>query len=128
MITVLFRDNKEKIREIISQFLGRIENANIGIVKEGDVVKIIEEDGLRNLVTLKEKIIELEDALLKDKKGVIYKSVLEAIEKTLLERMLEYVEGNQLKAARFLGINRNTMRMKIKKLGIDCQLFRIKNV
>lgn len=119
MITVLFGDNKEKIKEIIFQSLSKIDNTNIGIVKEGEMVKIIDKDGLKDLVTLKEKIIELEDMLLKDRKGIVYKSVLEAIERPLLERMLEYVEGNQLKAARILGINRNTMRSKINKLGID---------
>lgn len=128
MITVLFGDSKEKIKEIISQSLSKIGDTNISIVKEGEMIKIIDKSSLKDLVTLNEKIIELEDMLLKEKKGIIYKSVLEAIERPLLERMLEYVEGNQLKAARILGINRNTMRMKIKKLGIDCQLYKIKNV
>ena len=50
---------------------------------------------------------------------MLYKSILEAIEKPLIEHVLERTEGNQLKAARALGINRNTMRAKIKKLGID---------
>jgi two-component system nitrogen regulation response regulator GlnG len=51
--------------------------------------------------------------------------VLEAIEKPLIEQTLERTEGNQLKAARILGINRNTMRAKIKKLGIDAEKFKL---
>jgi two-component system nitrogen regulation response regulator GlnG len=49
----------------------------------------------------------------------LYKSVIQAIEKPLIENTLERTAGNQLKAARILGINRNTIRSKIKKLGID---------
>jgi len=48
-----------------------------------------------------------------------YKNVISAVEKPLLEDALFEAKGNQLKAARILGINRNTLRTKIKKLGID---------
>jgi two-component system nitrogen regulation response regulator GlnG len=68
--------------------------------------------------------ISLEDFLIAEKKGVLYKSVLEAIEKPLIEHILECTEGNQLKAARILGINRNTIRSKIKKLGINTGMFK----
>ncbi len=64
-------------------------------------------------------IEQKEDALFKDQKGVLYKTVLEKVEKPLIEHVLERTEGNQLKAAKILGINRNTMRSKIKKLSID---------
>ena len=69
--------------------------------------------------SLRDKVIELENSLFNEKKGVLYKVILEEIEKPLIENMLERTEGNQLKAARILGINRNTMRAKIKKLTID---------
>ena len=55
------------------------------------------------------------------KDGAVYKTVIEAIEKPLLESILKRTEGNQLKAARILGINRNTIRAKIKKLAIDIE-------
>ena len=64
-------------------------------------------------------IEQKEDALFKDQKGVLYKTILEKVEKRLIEHVLERTEGNQLKAAKILGINRNTMRSKIKKLSID---------
>ena len=66
-----------------------------------------------------QKTIKLDTESYHGKDGVLYKSVIEAIEKPLLEHILERTEGNQLKAARILGINRNTMRAKIKKLSID---------
>ena len=46
-------------------------------------------------------------------------------EKPLIEHVLERTEGNQLKAAKILGMNRNTMRAKIKKLGIDPDQWKI---
>jgi len=71
------------------------------------------------------KIVELDDSLFKEKQGTLYKYVLEAIEKPLIEHALERTYGNQLKAAKILGINRNTMRAKIKKLGIDPNKWKI---
>lgn len=49
----------------------------------------------------------------------LHKKVINAIEKPLLEDVLLEAKGNQLKAARILGINRNTLRTKVRKLGID---------
>jgi len=119
MITVLIADNEGKVKEILAQMLGKIGNTNIDIIKQGDIVKIAQEDSLKDLVSLKDKIIELEDSLYSEKKGKLYKSILEIIEKPLIEHVLERTEGNQLKAAKILGINRNTIRAKIKRLGIN---------
>ena len=74
---------------------------------------------MENLDSLKVKVIELSESFYKEKEGVLYKSILEAIEKPLIEDVLERTEGNQLKAAKILGINRNTIRTKIKRLSID---------
>jgi len=76
-------------------------------------------------VNLENKIIELGDSLYEQKQGALYRFILEIIEKPLLEQVLERTRGNQLKAARALGINRNTMRAKIKKLGIDPNKWKI---
>jgi two-component system nitrogen regulation response regulator GlnG len=69
-------------------------------------------------------ITRLEDLLYSEKKGVLYKSLLDVVEKPIIEYALERAEGNQLKAARVLGINRNTMRSKIRKLGINPQRYK----
>jgi Fis family transcriptional regulator len=44
----------------------------------------------------------------------IYDMVLSRVEKPLLEVALARVEGNQTKAAELLGLNRNTLRKKMK--------------
>ena len=74
---------------------------------------------MENVDSLKEKVIQLSKSFYDEKKGILHKSILEAVEKPLIEDVLERTEGNQLKAAKILGINRNTIRTKIKKLSID---------
>ena len=43
----------------------------------------------------------------------------ESLEKPLLEMVLEETGGNRIKAANVLGINRNTLRTKLKELGVE---------
>jgi two-component system nitrogen regulation response regulator GlnG len=48
----------------------------------------------------------------------LYRRILERVERPLLEAVLARTEGNQIRAAALLGINRNTLRKKIVELGI----------
>ena len=48
----------------------------------------------------------------------VHRTVLAQVEKPLVEESLRWAEGNQQKAARALGINRNTLRKKMKELKI----------
>jgi two-component system nitrogen regulation response regulator GlnG len=52
------------------------------------------------------------------KAGNLYRSVMARIERPLLRQALEIAGGNQLKAARLLGINRNTLRKRLRLLGL----------
>lgn len=49
----------------------------------------------------------------------LYRMVLEQVEKPLLEQVLEYSRGNQSRAAQVLGINRATLRKKLRSYAID---------
>ena len=49
----------------------------------------------------------------------LYHAVVERIERPLLESVLAHTDGNQLRAASLLGINRNTLRKKIVDLKIE---------
>lgn len=48
----------------------------------------------------------------------LYDMVIPEVERSLIMMVLNETKGNQIKAASLLGINRNTIRSKIKKLGI----------
>lgn len=48
----------------------------------------------------------------------IHEMVLSSVEKPLIEVVLARVEGNQTQAASLLGLNRNTLRKKMKAYGI----------
>ncbi len=48
----------------------------------------------------------------------LYDAIIRRVEKPLLELTLQKTKGNQIKAAQMLGINRNTLRKKLKELHI----------
>jgi Fis family transcriptional regulator len=49
----------------------------------------------------------------------LYKLVLQEVELPLLETIMHYTRGNQSKAADILGINRSTLRKKLKQYNLD---------
>jgi Fis family transcriptional regulator len=53
-----------------------------------------------------------------EKPSSVYDMVINCVEKPLLESVLHRVKGNQTHAAEMLGINRNTLRKKMKAHGI----------
>ena len=57
------------------------------------------------------------EAYLRDLRGIepdnMHGMILSAVEKPLLEVVMRQAEGNQSKAAEWLGINRNTLRRKL---------------
>lgn len=49
----------------------------------------------------------------------IYQMVMAEVEAPLLESVMRYTKGNQSKAAIVLGINRGTLRNKLKIYGVE---------
>ena len=49
----------------------------------------------------------------------LYKMFVEEVERPLLESVTQYCNGNQTKAAKYLGLNRGTLRKKLKRYGIS---------
>jgi Fis family transcriptional regulator, factor for inversion stimulation protein len=52
------------------------------------------------------------------KPGQLYDLVLREVEEPLFRAVLDYSEGNQSRAAEILGINRGTLRKKLKNYGL----------
>ena len=52
------------------------------------------------------------------KPGQLYDLVLREVEEPLFRAVLDYSEGNQSRAAEILGINRGTLRKKLKSYGL----------
>ena len=50
--------------------------------------------------------------------GELYKLVLAEVEEPLFRAVLNYTGGNQSKASELLGINRGTLRKKLKMYGL----------
>ena len=61
----------------------------------------------------------LAEELLGSRPGGVYRAAVAIIERPLLAHVLAATGGNQLRAARLLGLNRNTLRKRCRELGLD---------
>jgi Fis family transcriptional regulator, factor for inversion stimulation protein len=48
----------------------------------------------------------------------VYDMVIKAVERPMLQVIMQRADGNQLRASEILGINRNTLRKKLKAHGM----------
>ena len=82
--------------------------------------KFLETDQVfENTSSLEELVARETDSSLDLGKTELYRNLVAKVERPLLARVLLHTQGNQIKAASILGINRNTLRKKIVDLGID---------
>ncbi len=65
--------------------------------------------------SIRRYLYELEGAEPND----MYSMVLRQIEQPLLETVLEHTRGNQSRAAEYLGLNRGTLRKKLRLYDLD---------
>lgn len=71
----------------------------------------------QNKKNIEECIRESLESYFKDLRGVepsaMYDMILQVVERPLLDVVMKKAEGNQSRAAEWLGINRNTLRRKL---------------
>lgn len=68
---------------------------------------------------VRERLEDYFQALNGETPGAVYEMVIASVERPLLEEVLRQAGGNQSRAADWLGINRNTLRKKLKQHGIE---------
>ena len=71
---------------------------------------------LNSIVTRKLGVMLADELNLKSRG--FYQSILSQVERPLIELALKHHDGNQLRAAKLLGINRNTLKSKMDQLNI----------
>jgi DNA-binding protein Fis len=77
-------------------------------------------DGTAELQTVARALADtvplLVERLSRARPGRIYREALELLERPLVGHVLAMTGGNQLRAARLLGLNRNTLRKRCREL------------
>ena len=58
------------------------------------------------------------DTLLQSPDGQLHDKVIDAVERVLFPKILQYTHGNQVKASELLGLNRSTLRHRLRTLGL----------
>lgn len=77
----------------------------------------IEATALEGLV--EEKLHRFFDRLSGYEVQELHDAVMSKVERPLIRLVLEQTHGNQVRAARMLGLNRNTLRTRLRKLGLE---------
>lgn len=86
---------------------------------------LLPDDQKEQLAELGDAVKKIESELISNRTGSPYTVIRVSVEKSMIEAALERTFGNQAKASKVLGINRNTLRSKIYKLGIDTKKWKI---
>ena len=120
--------NVRELENLVRRLAALYSQEVIGIeVVEGELsggappaptAEVVEGEGLSATVErhLREYFSAHEDGL---PAAGVYDRVLREVERPLLSLALEVSRGNQIKAAALLGLNRNTLRKKIRELDIE---------
>ncbi len=75
----------------------------------------LEKLSLKEMVEIKLKRV-VQNAAAHNGKGDLYHQVIKEIEESLIRLTMESVANKQTKAAKILGINRNTLRKKLRDM------------
>ena len=124
MITILISEDEIRAKEALARMFAQEGYELSESCLTGNIIRVVKKGCIRDLAFIGDTAIEIQDSFLSGR-GALYKSVVEEIEKPLIEHTLESTQGNQIKAAKVLGLNRKTLRTKIRKLGINVRKWKI---
>jgi two-component system, NtrC family, nitrogen regulation response regulator GlnG len=123
MGAILLIEDDEDVQNLIARFFSqrdaKVLLSDIAGVEKGDGASYVPNEKKEAGGRIEEAVRETlkADADLK-KRGSIHEIIIGRVEKALIGTVLEEENGNQVRAARRLGINRNTLRKKMKELKI----------
>jgi two-component system nitrogen regulation response regulator GlnG len=80
---------------------------------------VAETSGIPATSMITNTVPALADELLGSRPGAVYRAAVAILERPLLAHVLAATGGNQLRAARLLGLNRNTLRKRCRELGLE---------
>jgi len=116
--------NVRELENVVKRAAILSGNENLGIddfsffleKREEASLEELEEMGLEEMIEIRLKgfLARVKDLEMSD----LHDTILQMAERPLLKLILKQTGYNQIKAAKVLGINRNTLRKKIKDLGI----------
>jgi len=117
--------NVRELENMVQRFAALYSQEIIGLnvvrqeLEDKEYSASTEAEGQRLETTIER---QLTDYFADQRNGVppagLYDRVLQKVEKPLITMTLRATRGNQVKAAEVLGLNRNTLRKKIRKLDI----------
>jgi two-component system nitrogen regulation response regulator GlnG len=106
------------VRELENAVKRALVLGSSALLTPEDFAFVSEPEVPRNAATLTDLVRSEAEAALDGEAGLIYHRMIERVERPLIEAALARTDGNQIRAAALLGINRNTLRKKIVDLAI----------
>ncbi len=102
--TVLITGSRRSLRQAVTLFQGMVEGRQVG--KPAGAAVSLED-------LIQSKVSDFVKGMRNGSARNLYPILMSAVERPLLTSTLRETQGNQIQAARLLGLNRNTLRKKI---------------
>ncbi len=107
------------VRELENMILRAMVLSPGELIKEEDLKEQSQQEKVPSFEKAIENFVQKVFTVEQKERNNLYHLVVKSAEKILIREVLKRCEFNQVKAAQVLGIHRNTLRKKIKELGID---------
>jgi len=120
MGAILLIEEDRNVRSILEKIFPRDNPKTLRTLTLGKERYVGNQSGEETPSLVFEEIVRgyLREQLGTESNGSIHEHIIGKVEKALIGLVLEEEKGNQVRAAKRLGINRNTLRKKMKKLCI----------